>query len=153
MVEMPSSRRKWIKDLYIERSAQSKSCTTNPAGLALHGAEVELHLDGRLNDEDLNPIPFDHYAGTQQHLCRLIRIYLLPVLHQESSPRTLDVFLLLDRTPPVENKTNCYRRIGLMKLIMKRAKYGLGTRYLTAERNLKRKSFGCSKKLCKWYDK
>ena len=110
-------RRKWVKDLYIERTAQSKNCATNPPELALHGAVVELRLDGRLGDEDLKLTPFKRCIGTQPHLCRLIPIYLLPVLHKEKPPlRTLDVFLLLSRTPPVKNETNCYRRIGLMKL-------------------------------------
>ncbi|MCJ1280368.1 hypothetical protein MMC21_008195 [Puttea exsequens] len=120
MGEIAPWRRKWIEDLYIERSAQSKKCTTNPPELALHGAVVELRRDGRLHDgdlkKDLKLTPFKHCVGTQPKLCRLIQIYLLPVLHKESSPRTLDVFLLFGRVPPVTNKTNCYRRIGLMKL-------------------------------------
>ncbi|KAL8704268.1 MAG: hypothetical protein Q9201_002577 [Fulgogasparrea decipioides] len=116
MGEVAPWRRKWVKDLYIERSAHSKNCTTNPPELALQGGVVELRLDGRLKDEELKPTPFKHCVGTQPHLCRLIQIYLLPVLHKESSPRTLDVFLLLNRILPVKNKTNCYRRIGLMKL-------------------------------------
>ena len=110
-------KRRSVNDLYIERSAPSRSCSTNPPELAIHGAKVSIYLDNRLGGENLRPEPFKHCVGRQPYDCKLIQIYLLHVLHKENSPRTLDIFLLLGQTPHKMHKTTCYRRIGLMQLI------------------------------------
>jgi hypothetical protein len=47
----------------------------------------------------------------------LAQIYLLHAPHQENSLRSVDVFLLLKRIMSVNGKPNCYRRIGLLKLM------------------------------------
>ena len=109
-------RRKWIKDLYIKRSDKPKSCTTMPPELDLHGGVVDLRLDSRLSDEELDLLPFKQCVGTQPHQCRLIPIYLLHAMHKESPTRTLDVFIMLVRSPCVKNGSSCYRRIGLVWL-------------------------------------
>jgi hypothetical protein len=115
-------RRHITKDLYIKRSNQPLRCITETQELIVGGAIVEVLLDVHLGDEGLVIETFSHCIGDPAaQRCGLGQIYLLHALHKESLQRSVDVFLLLKRIPPTNGKSNCYRRIGLMKLTTEEA--------------------------------
>jgi hypothetical protein len=59
---------------------------------------------------------FDRCVDNPPYRCGLGRIYLLHALQQSSTSQSLDVFLILKQIAPVDGKSNCYSRIGLMRL-------------------------------------
>lgn len=108
------------KDLHIKRPNQSTKCTTEIQELDIDDAAVEVHLDVHLGDEGLATESFSQCISELTYppqSCGLSQIYLLHALHKSNLKRSIDVFLLLMRTPQVCGKPNCYRRIGLMELM------------------------------------
>jgi hypothetical protein len=104
------------KDLHIKRQRRPIKCTTEMQELVLDGVAVEVYLDVHLGDEGLVTETFSHCIGDSLQRCGLSQIYLLHALHKDDLEKSIDVFLLLMRTPPADGKPNCYRRIGLMEL-------------------------------------
>jgi hypothetical protein len=107
------SKRQGRYVLYV-RTNLPRTCSTEPQELVLDGAEIDIRLDSDSKDEGLVRQSFSDCIGDSTHACRLIPVYLLHALHKENSPRTFDVFILLDRLPPENSQPSCYRRIGLM---------------------------------------
>lgn len=116
--KVTGSLKKSSKALHMQRSTRSAGCTTDPPGLALQGATIDMRFDGLLGDEHLTYIEFDHCDGPDSKVCQLMPVSLLHVLHGVDPPSTLDIFIVLRQIAPVDNKPNCYRRIGMMKLII-----------------------------------
>ena len=118
--EMICAYRRSSKDLFIKRDRPDGfvDCRTEIQELDVQGKVIEISLDVRLGDEGLAVEPFSRCIKGPPNPCALAQIYLLHALHKENrSPRRMfDVFLILMRTAPVGDMSNCYRRIGLMKI-------------------------------------
>jgi hypothetical protein len=117
----PGNERYATRDLHIKRAKSSFPCTTHIQELELDDAIVELSLDVRLGSEGMADETFNHCVNDVLPKCTLAQIFLLPALHKENLPRALDVLLLLRRIDPEDGKSNCYRRIGLMKVTNEQA--------------------------------
>lgn len=106
------------KEFYAKRSDRASSCSAHIEALDFRGAFVELRLDALTRREDLPTVPFTGCVQISRttKICALSKILLLHVLHKEKLPKTLDVFLVLQKTDPVYGKPNCYKRIGLLKI-------------------------------------
>jgi hypothetical protein len=115
MTGQRQSRQTQYKDLYMHRTYYPQKCTTEIQELNFDGITVQSYLDFCLEEKELVVETFSHCVSNVQRHCGLTQICLLHALHQESRGKSLDVFLLLIRTPPVNGKPNCYQRIGLME--------------------------------------
>jgi hypothetical protein len=107
-------------DLHVRRLKATMTCTSHIPELELDNATVEVKLDVRLWQEELVKQTFDHCDNdniASKQRCALAQVYLLPAKHKENLKRSLDIFLVLKQVPPVEDKPNCYRRIGLMQVL------------------------------------
>lgn len=104
-------------DVYAKRLDHSMRCTTDVEELNVRGALMELQLDANTTREDLPTVSFTGCVNTGKSTCALSKIYLLHVLHKEKPSRSLDVFLVLQKIESTLGKPNCYKRIGLWKLI------------------------------------
>ncbi|KAH8724268.1 hypothetical protein GQ44DRAFT_708890 [Phaeosphaeriaceae sp. PMI808] len=110
------------RDLHIERhKIKVYCCTSHIKELVVDDAMVEVMLDVNLRSEGLMEERLSGCQNSKPPYCTLAPIYLLPVMHKESLPRALDVLLILMRTPPVGGKPNCFKRIGLVKVMNERA--------------------------------
>jgi hypothetical protein len=112
----PGNERYSTRGIHMKQPKSCFPCTTNIPELVFEGATVELSLDVRLGQEGLQEEMFSHCINDVPPHCTLAQVYLLPALHKENLPRSLDVLLVLRRVASIDGKPNCYRRIGLMKV-------------------------------------
>jgi hypothetical protein len=118
-------------DLHVRRSHGRshgrKTCTPQVPELELGNAIIETRLDVRVLQEQLVKETFSYCEGeycAPEYRCALAQIYLLPAVHRENLPRALDIFLVLKQVPPIGDRPNCYRRIGLMQVLNEEAGVG-----------------------------
>ncbi|KAH7390760.1 hypothetical protein DE146DRAFT_790989 [Phaeosphaeria sp. MPI-PUGE-AT-0046c] len=104
-------------DLHVKRHKNELFCTTDIEELDADNAAVEVFLDAHLRKEAMSEVQFHNCVSTKPPYCRLAQAYFLPVVHKESLQRALDAMLLLIRIPPVNGKSNCYKRVGLLKVM------------------------------------
>ena len=104
-------------DVYAKRVNHAMRCSTVTDEIDVQGALVELSLDANTKREDLATTLFTECVNTGPSCCALSEIFLLHVLHKEKPSRTLDVFLVLNKVDAMQGKANCYKRIGLWKIV------------------------------------
>jgi hypothetical protein len=104
-------------DVHAKRVNHNMRCSTVTEEIDVQGALVELSLDANTRREDVTTTLFTGCVNTGPSCCALSEISLLHVLHKEKPSRTLDVFLVLHKVDAIDGKPNCYKRIGLWKIV------------------------------------
>ncbi|KAI1456987.1 heterokaryon incompatibility protein-domain-containing protein [Annulohypoxylon moriforme] len=112
----PFNRFAW--DFHFKKPSNIKICTTDLEALAIDDTFCQVYFDARVGKEDLN-----HYdivgqcESSGRNRCQFAQIYLLHTLHDRYKEKAVNVFLMLKRIPPLQEKSNCYQRIGLLKMV------------------------------------
>jgi hypothetical protein len=108
--------KRWAIDLHIQRGNIFDECTNEKQGLVIDISSYTLYLDAPLPRKAVAIETFNSCIGDPERRCGLSQIYLLHGLHKMSLSKALDVFLMLERIPPVNGKQNCYQRVGFLML-------------------------------------
>ncbi|KAI0887866.1 heterokaryon incompatibility protein-domain-containing protein [Annulohypoxylon maeteangense] len=112
----PFNRFAW--DFHFKKPTNIKICAADLEALEIEDTFCQVYFDARVGKEELKNYDIvGQCTSPGRNRCQFAQIHLLHALHDRYQEKTINIFLMLKRIPPIHGKPNCYQRVGLLKTV------------------------------------